>query len=482
MKRRLFAELIILGIVLLLPIAVADTGIYVEFPDGSTHKECLDVPDGTSGFDLLHASSLSVTWSDPGAYGRALCKINGAGDDVAGTACSWGAESWAYFILENSQWRLAPVGLDTPGSCWNRDFSSFGGKYCARDGDVLGFVRTDYDLITFQPKKIPKPVTFEEVCNKLLIEDIDVKVDGRKSSNLRDGDRISRRAKPSSDISFDITLRNLDKENKLRDASVKVTIKDIDDGDDLEEETSEFTIRKDDDKKESIDFTLPLIVEEDDYEVLIEAEGRSEDGRKYYSKATLALEVDKDSHDLRISRAELEPPEVRCGSTSVLTLEVANAGTRDEDDVTLKVRSSELGFSAEESLELPADDVDESVFRTSYLIDTSSAEKSGAYAFMVEAYYDSKLGDSEKLLLAVRDCESKPGKEEAGAAPLKKEEVVVVEEAQEQPVVLPPSAKVVYAYKPEPAFLERYWKIILLIVADALLVVLVLVLLRKAIR
>ena len=103
----------------------------------------------------------------------------------------------------------------------------------------------------------------------LLVVDVDVKVDGLTSRNLEFGDEITRTAKPSSVIIFEIELKNNNTDLEMTDVEMVVEIEELE----LEEITSQIDLSSNRDKVLTVTFTLPSDTEERDYEVFIEAEG-----------------------------------------------------------------------------------------------------------------------------------------------------------------------------------------------------------------
>ena len=66
----------------------ADVGIVVQFSNGDTITECVSVPDGTDGYDLLQASSFDTEWGSSATYGHSLCKIDLEGSNPSGSFCA----------------------------------------------------------------------------------------------------------------------------------------------------------------------------------------------------------------------------------------------------------------------------------------------------------------------------------------------------------------------------------------------------------
>ncbi len=79
-------QLLVLLTILIIPFVAADrVGVLIDFPDGSTHAECLETDKGTDGYELLSQLSLSTLFSSTGSFGHQLCQINNIGDSVSGT-------------------------------------------------------------------------------------------------------------------------------------------------------------------------------------------------------------------------------------------------------------------------------------------------------------------------------------------------------------------------------------------------------------
>src|SRR3989338_4389065 len=154
----------------------------------------------------------------------------------------------------------------------------------------------------------------------LEFSDVDVKVGSKTDKNLRDGETISEEAEPGDQVEFRVEVKNnyTSAENlDIENIQIKVTIEGIDDGDDLEEEASDFDLKPGNDKRVTLKFQVPLEVDEDDFDVLIEAEGEDENNTDQNLQIRLKLEVDKQSHMLKITRSTLSPAEIACNRKNV---------------------------------------------------------------------------------------------------------------------------------------------------------------------
>ncbi len=171
-------KILVTGIFLIFLINSANSaqiGVVVEFPDKSIVKKCVVTAENASGYEVMQSTGLNIEWSAPSQYGHALCKINGVGDDASGTACAWGSNYWGFYIKEfnDENWTYSPVGHDGGSDCWNGDFISYDGHYCARDKDMLGYAYGEYGTI-------PMLYNFRNVCltgdadNDGLVDDFEL--------------------------------------------------------------------------------------------------------------------------------------------------------------------------------------------------------------------------------------------------------------------------------------------------------------------
>ena len=276
-------------------------------------------------------------------------------------------------------------------------------------------------------------VTVKQV---MRIKDLDVKVGSETDKNIQDepdGYRIRQEAKPEDTVKFDIEVESLldddisEEDMDLEDVFITITIYDIDDGEELEEESDEFDIKPGKDESESLEFEVPLKVDEGDYDVLIRIEGEDEKGVEHVIEKELLLEVEKDKHYIKIYRLNLNPTTVKCTRTATLNTEIMNLGRDDEEDVTLEIMSFELGINSVSSpdYDLSYDwDDDENVFAKTLTITLPDDFKAGTYPIVAKTYYDEKLSETKTVELVVEEC--KPVVEE----PEEEEEIIDIEDIE----------------------------------------------------
>ncbi len=248
-------------------------------------------------------------------------------------------------------------------------------------------------------------------ASKLIFSDVDVKVGGKTSNNLENGDRIGEEAEPGDSVEFRVKVQNnfTSAENlRINDITVTTTIEGIDDGSDLEEESSDFDLSTGSEKRVTLKFQVPIEVDESSFDVLIHTEGEDKNGTDHESEMRLRLEIDKKSHELRLIRKSLTPSEVACNRKNVqLAATVLNTGSDDEEDITVEVVSPDLGINFKDLVdELEAEPNEpESRFSKVYSLKVPDSLEAGSYPIILRASYDDDRKKSEETLtLTVNDC------------------------------------------------------------------------------
>lgn len=140
-------------------VSAARVGVLVNFPDGTVKTACVEPADNENGYDVMQKTGFSLLWAGPSIYGHSLCRIDGVGDDVSGDYCFWSGKYWRFFIADQGAWSYMPVGWDAGESCWSGDPNSYDGHYCAKDGDLLGYLYGEFDLNVFPAYK-----SFSDIC------------------------------------------------------------------------------------------------------------------------------------------------------------------------------------------------------------------------------------------------------------------------------------------------------------------------------
>ncbi len=249
---------------------------------------------------------------------------------------------------------------------------------------------------------------------KLIFSDVDVKVGSRTSNNLANGDTIGQDARPGDALEFRVELRNnyTNAENlRIQSITTKVTVEGIDDGSDLEDETSEFDLSPQSTKRSTIKFQVPLEVDEETFDVLIEAEGSDKNGTRQLASMRIRLDVDKETHKLKITRKTLAPASISCNRKNVqLGITVQNIGSDDEENVVFQITSTDLGIDFKDNVgELRSGSTDSDTrFSKTYSFNVPTDLEAGSYPVTLAALYDSdRKKTEESVSLNVNDCQTK---------------------------------------------------------------------------
>jgi len=202
---------------------------------------------------------------------------------------------------------------------------------------------------------------------------------------------------------FEVTLQNGYTQD-LEDVEVTVTILDVD-GEDLDETADEQDIGagKDEEFTVGIDLSSEEL-DEEEYTILIQAEGIAEDGTRHEASETITAKLDLENHKVAIDRAELTFNTLQCSRQTGLRVTVENIGKSEEDDLELKVKNSALkmdlsrtGIEVDEFTE--EDNKETEVFH----FNLAGAE-AGQYPLSVELYRDGDLEDTATVDMRVMDC------------------------------------------------------------------------------
>jgi hypothetical protein len=132
---------------------VPGVGWVISPADGVVRTHCLSpVPDHETAFASLQASGETLEFFQNPAFGIAVCKIGDVGWPAASCFGSSVTDAtWMYFVWNRSteKWESGTVAIDT---------------LTVTGGDLVAFVFTTYDPVTFNPVREPPSVPFSDVC------------------------------------------------------------------------------------------------------------------------------------------------------------------------------------------------------------------------------------------------------------------------------------------------------------------------------
>lgn len=250
----------------------------------------------------------------------------------------------------------------------------------------------------------------------LTIEEARIYIDG--DDETLDPDDIIDEVRPGSKIKIEFELKNnfddnIDAEEDMDIDDIEVTVESKDKiGDDEVDETSdEIELEPDDDDTVTVEFDIDEEADEDTYEFTVTAEGEDKENSKHKVSWTFKLEVEKEDHQIEIAKAELSSSTLTCLRDTYLNILIRNLGQDDEDEVRVKVTSSDLNIAVDNrDIEL-SNDVgdDDNEYSLSIPVEVDEDFKSGTYKIVVETFYeDTDRSEKEEVILTVQDCSRRP--------------------------------------------------------------------------
>lgn len=258
---------------------------------------------------------------------------------------------------------------------------------------------------------------------------------------------------PGSNVTFTVRVENTFSPagSDLRDILVTVTIEEIDDGADLEADSSDFDLEPGDDRRVDIKFNIPLNVDAGTYNVIVEADSEDRNGTPFNAKLNFKFEVDKQSHDIRITKAILNPGILDCDRKTKLTSEIMNLGSNMEDQVALEFKAAGIGINSyDKDITLASSDEatdEEKIYTKTLNIEVPDFFKSGTFPILINLYWKNFiLFDQKTVDLVVKDCASKPPmpKEEKNN---NSEQVILIQPEEEKEEEQPKQTDLVIATK-----------------------------------
>jgi len=149
--------------------------------------------------------------------------------------------------------------------------------------------------------------------------------------------------KPGEIMDMDVEIKNnirdsLGQELDAEDITITIEIDDLD----VEVEEEDIDLDYGDSEKFNFEIEVPLDAESGTYDIVVTVEGDDEEGDLHKDEWTIEFDVERDDHELFISDLAVTPSSVSCGGKIDLSATVYNVGNKNEDDVYLRIRNTEL--------------------------------------------------------------------------------------------------------------------------------------------
>ncbi len=340
----------------------------------------------------------------------------------AGTARN-ATTSTSFTITNNGDYAVTGINVSTSATstAYNITFSGYstslavGGSTTAT---VTGFLPLSEDsgshsIGTIYVRSDQANTTSSLYFNpesKLEINTVRLLVDG-KEDGVSNGATGDDKLEPGSRLKVEVEVKNTftsSEDIKIEDVFIRLTAESLDnDEEDIEKESGSFDLkanRKSGTK--TFDFgNVSIELEEGSYSIVIYAEGDDEYGARHTEEWTVYVELDKDSHDMRIYDFEIEDTTLSCDRKTTITPYVYNFGSSREDEAEFTIVNTQLGLSSREKFELENDlSESDSIWSNTYDIDATNLS-AGTYPIKMYAYYDGdELDDERTVNIVVKDC------------------------------------------------------------------------------
>lgn len=322
---------------------------------------------------------------------------------------------------------------------------------------------------------------------------------GTSTDSFRDGGKVSD-LKPGDSVELTVEVESTFPRSGSRETDfddVELTLEIEDDSDfDFDEDEDDFSLRSGDEETARFSFKLEDDAADRSHTATVKARAVDENGAVHGAVLTFTLDVERDSHDLVLPEATLNPSRVICGAPRTVTFigEVLNRGRLDEDEATVELRVDSLGI-LEKTGEFSIDEDDTEDVRLKF---TVPEDVHGTFDVDVITNYDlTKTNNVRILTLTVDDCKKEevklpepvPVPEESEPKPKPKPEEKKEEEStpvvQVPPgVVTQPGQAVAQGVPPAriTQFRDSNTYLLLLGVASAVILVLIIALLSIAVK
>lgn len=230
-----------------------------------------------------------------------------------------------------------------------------------------------------------------ELKSSLAIEDVEI--NGKSNGDLSIDEDNEIEVKVLNDYTVD-----------MEDVVITATLLDVD-GDDLDEESEDFDLDQGDSETITLEFDLfGEDLDEESYTLVIVVEGEGVDGSEHESTYEIEVDVDRESHKVTIKKATLSATTLQCSRQTTVTVEVENVGTKDEDDIEIRLVNTALGIdeiTTSFNLEEYSDNDNDRTHKFYLNLEDVAAS---TYPLTIELYRDGDLEESEELTLSVLDC------------------------------------------------------------------------------
>jgi len=240
--------------------------------------------------------------------------------------------------------------------------------------------------------------------DKLKITEIEASFDSEDDSISLSNPKTD--IKPDNTLTIKVTVENqftTSEDVDIEDIEVSATLENIEDGNDIEFTSSKFDLSPNDDKTVKFEFEIPLVLDDDQYDLNIEVVGEDTNDTKHKESLTVELNVDKENHELMFYKNEFSPQTLVCDRDTNFLVGVINIG-ENEEEVTFTLKNDRLGYSYEDKFKLDErPSSDENQYDKELKLSFPDAIQ-GTYTFEAKVSYNGKT-EKKEIPLVIQMCE-----------------------------------------------------------------------------
>jgi len=253
----------------------------------------------------------------------------------------------------------------------------------------------------------------EQGTSNVVISTYSLTVDARSkyfSIEIDDYDDLEE-LQPGDSFDLVLDIRNIWNVD-LKDVEARIWIMDIDDGDNIDEKTGKEDIDSLDSNDDdfSVEFQVPLNVDEDNFDVMVRVEGEDDETGDNYQVTKIfknAVEVTKDEdEEVQFDNINMPSSTLTCGSTFTVSVDAINTGADDLDDMYFKLEIEGTSYSLlSEDYDLDSGDYDDREQNIDFLVTLPNDLTKKTYNLKILAYNeDNDIVGGEYQQIIVQSC------------------------------------------------------------------------------
>lgn len=242
-------------------------------------------------------------------------------------------------------------------------------------------------------------------ASELQVSDFRIHINGEDEGSIRNNSVYSDIIEPGDEVELEIELENKFKnDTDINDITISGVIENIVENVNLTDSVAEFDLSNGNKKIKKLHFDIPNDADELQKKVSITIKGIDDKKKKHLITLAVYLNIDDEEHEIKVYKTKSDQIISACNETGNIIVLLSNDGSYDEDDVTLKAVSKELGMEKVYS----GISIDEDGTYTKIVpIFVEDHNKIGVYTIDIKAYYkEDHLDDVKTLNINIEACKS----------------------------------------------------------------------------